>query len=247
MIDRTTRISVWSGPRNISTALMYSFAQRGDTKVIDEPFYGYYLSQSPARHYHPGAEEIIASMETDAQCILGEQILAPQTKPVLFLKNMTHHLVGMDWGFTTKLANVILTRDPVEMLPSYAKEVPHPNLYDTGYDTLVKLVDYLQEQGLPSPPVLDSKEVLLNPRAVLTGLCNRIGIPFDEAMLSWPAGPRREDGVWAKHWYGSVHRSTRFQRYVPKTDPFPEYLQPLLEECRPYYERLSALTIRAKE
>lgn len=238
------RLSVWSGPRNISTALMYSFAQRADTHVIDEPFYGYYLANSHARTYHPGADEVIASMETDAQVVI-DQILGQWAKPVLFLKNMTHHLVEINWSFVDKLCNVILIRDPVAMLPSYAKGVPEPSLHDTGYDTLVRLVDFLEERGHPPPPVLDSKEVLLDPKAVLTKLCEQVGIPFDPAMLSWTAGARPEDGVWAKHWYNNVHSSTGFQRYRPKSEPFPTHLEPLLNECLPYYRRLEQLAIRA--
>ncbi|MEM7126657.1 MAG: sulfotransferase family protein [Chloroflexota bacterium] len=241
--DPTVRISVWSGPRNISTALMYSFAQRPDTVVVDEPFYGYYLLNSSAREYHPGADEVIVSMETDGQKVLEQVVLAPQPKPILFLKNMTHHLINLEWDFTEKLCNVILTRDPVQMLPSYAKEVANPSLHDTGYDTLCDLVDYLTKRGLPPPPVLDSREVLLHPRSVLTQLCEHFDIPFDDGMLNWPAGPRPEDGVWAKYWYESVHRSTGFQPYTEKNEPFPAHLEPLLAECIPYYKRLSALTI----
>lgn len=242
--DKVTRVSVWSGPRNISTALMYSFAQRSDTRVIDEPYYGYYLVNSPARTYHPGAEETIASMENDADVVTA-QIMGEWDRPVLFLKNMTHHLVGLDWSFTEAFSNVILVRDPVDMLPSYAKEVETPSLHDTGYDTLVQLVDFLTERGHSPPPVLDSKEVLTNPEAILSTLCSQIGIEFDSAMLSWEAGARPEDGVWSKYWYASVHKSTGFHKYRPKNDPFPEHLKPLLDECMPYYERLSELAIKA--
>ena len=242
MTTEPLRLSVWSGPRNISTALMYSFAQRADTQVVDEPFYGHYLANSPARGYHPGAEDVIASMETNAGRVL-ERIFGPWSRPVLFLKNMTHHLVSMDWGFTERLTNVILIRDPVDMLPSFAKGVPEPSLHDTGYDTLVRLVDHLIERGRPSPAVIDSRDVLRDPAGLLTSLCRRVGLPFDEAMLSWPAGPRPEDGVWAEHWYASVHRSTGFAPYAPKDEPFPVRLEPLLEECRPYYDRLAALRL----
>lgn len=238
------RISVWSGPRNISTALMYSFAQRLDTQVVDEPFYGYYLANSPAREYHPGADEVIASMETNAQAVI-DSILGKWHRPVLFLKNMTHHLVELDWSFVEKLCNVILVRDPLEMLPSYAKEVETPTLHDTGYNTLVELMNFLVERGHSAPPVLDSKAVLLNPEAVLSKLCRHLGVDFDDAMLSWQAGARPEDGIWAKHWYSNVHKSTGFQRYQPKTDPFPTHLEPLLAECLPYYERLTQFAIQA--
>ena len=242
--DQITRICLWSGPRNISTALMYSFAQRADTAVFDEPLYAHYLSKTPAQHYHPGADEVIATMENDGQKVVQNLILGSQAAPVLFFKHMTHHLNDLDWGFMHQTVNVILTRDPVEMLPSYAKQVEQPALHDVGYALHLELLDYLRSIG-QTPPVLDSKQTLLNPRGVLTRLCEQIGIPFDEAMLSWQAGARPEDGTWAKFWYHAVHRSTGFQQYQPKTEPFPEQLRPLLAECQPYYEKLSALAIQA--
>jgi hypothetical protein len=130
------------------------------------------------------------------------------------------------------------------MLPSYAKQVAQPALRDVGYALHLELLDYLQSIG-QMPPVLDSKQTLLNPRGVLTRLCEQIGIPFDEKMLSWEAGARPEDGSWAKFWYHAVHRSTGFQKYSPKQEPFPEKLRPLLAECQPYYEKLAALAIHA--
>lgn len=239
----TTRLSLWSGPRNISTALMYAFAQRGDTTVVDEPLYGYYLAHTPARAYHPGADEVIAAMETDGEKVVQNVLLGDYETPVVFFKNMPHHLHELAWDFMDHLVNVILTRDPVDMLPSYAKNVQAPTLADVGYAAHIRLLEYLQARG-QHPPVLDSRLVLENPRGVLRQLCERVGIPFDEAMLRWEAGPRPEDGVWAKYWYDSVHRSTGFQTYQPKLDPFPESLKPLLAECQPYYERLAALALK---
>lgn len=238
------RINVWSGPRNISTALMYSFAQRPDTTVVDEPLYGYYLSHFPARKYHPGAEEVIATMENDGAKAIQNVILGDYKTPVVFFKNMTHHLPELDWSFMQETVNVLLTRDPYDMLPSYAKNVATPTMIDVGYAAHIELLEYLRTIG-QEPPVLEAKQVLLNPRKVLTELCGRIGITFDARMLSWAAGARPEDGSWAKYWYGSVHRSTGFQPYKPKSEPFPEKLRPLLAECQPYYEQLAALAIEA--
>jgi hypothetical protein len=238
------RICLWSGPRNMSTALMYSFAQRTDCKVFDEPLYAHYLSKTPAREYHPGAEEVIATMQNDGEKVVRDLILGDFDKPVIFFKHMTHHLVNLDLGFLSKTVNVLLTRDPVDMLPSYAAQVEKPNLQDVGYKQHIELLNYLQSIG-QNPPVLDSKQVLLNPKKVLSALCERIGIPFDDAMLKWKAGARPEDGSWAKHWYKSVHESTGFGKYVQKSEPFPESLKPLLEECRPYYEQLNAMAIKA--
>lgn len=240
------RICLWSGPRNISTALMYSFARRGDTRVYDEPLYAHYLSQTDARDYHPGGEDIIDTMEKDGNKVVQDLILGSMAAPVLFFKHMTHHLTQLDWGFMKDTVNVILTRDPVDMLPSYAQQVAQPTIRDVSYAQHIVLLDYLQSLG-QHPPVLDARETLLNPRNVLTKLCTQIDIPFTESMLSWPPGPRPEDGIWAKYWYHGVHRSTGFQPYKPKTEPFPEGLRPLLAQCRPYYEQLAKLAIKASK
>jgi hypothetical protein len=237
------RICLWSGPRNISTALMYSFAQRNDSIVFDEPLYAHYLSKTPARAYHPGADEVIATMENDGQKVVDELILGDFEKPVAFFKHMTHHLYNLDLGFLDQTVNVLLTRDPFDMLPSYAVNVETPSIQDVGYKQHIELLEYLQSRG-QTPPVLDSKQILLNPKKVLSELCERIGINFQESMLSWQAGARLEDGSWAKYWYKSVHESTGFGQYVQKSQPFPDSLKPLLAECKPYYEQLSALAIK---
>jgi hypothetical protein len=238
------RICLWSGPRNISTALMYSFAQRNDSVVFDEPLYAHYLSKTPARAYHPGADEVIATMENDGQKVVDELILGDFEKPVIFFKHMTHHLYNLDLGFLDQTVNVLLTRDPFDMLPSYAVNVETPTLQDVGYKQHIELLEYLQSRG-QNPPVLDSKQILLNPKKVLNELCERIGIDFQDSMLSWEAGARLEDGSWAKYWYKSVHESTGFGKYVQKSQPFPDSLKSLLAECKPYYEQLSALAIKA--
>ncbi len=244
MDNRKTRICLWSGPRNISTALMYSFGQRLDTAVFDEPFYAHYLTQSNAHTYHPGAAEVIATQENDGQKVIADLILGEHEQPILFFKQMTHHLVELDWSFMKETVNVILTRNPAEMLPSYAKQVQHPTLHDVGYAQHIELLHYLRALG-QNPPILDSTETLKNPRHVLSQLCAQINIPFDEKMLSWPAGARPEDGSWAQYWYASVHQSTGFLPYMPKTTPFPEELRPLLAQCQPYYKELASQTIKA--
>jgi hypothetical protein len=238
------RICLWSGPRNVSTALMYSFAQRSDCTVFDEPLYAHYLSKTPARAYHPGAEEVIATMENDGEKVVRDLILGDFDKPVVFFKHMTHHLVDLDLGFLYRTVNVLLTRDPVDMLPSYAAQVEKPSLLDVGFKQHIELLKYLQSIG-QNPPVLDSKQILLDPQKVLNELCERMDIPFEAAMLRWKAGARPEDGSWAKYWYRSVHESTGFGKYVQKSEPFPESLKPLLEECKPYYEQLNAMAIKA--
>ena len=237
------RICLWSGPRNISTALMYSFAQRDDCMVFDEPLYAHYLSKTPAREYHPGADEVISTMENDGEKVVRDLILGDSDRPVVFFKHMTHHLFDLDLGFLSETVNVLLTRDPFDMLPSYAVWVEKPTLQDVGYKAHIDLLEYLQSIG-QNPPVLDSKQILLDPRKVLNELCEQIDIPFQESMLRWKAGARPEDGSWAKYWYKSVHDSTGFGKYVQKSEPFPEALKPLLEECIPYYEKLNTLAIK---
>lgn len=240
--DPIKRISLWSGPRNISTTLMYSFAQRGDTKVFDEPLYGYYLNNNQAaRAYHPGADEILNTMETNGERVV-KMMLTDAAKPMLFFKNMTHHLPGLDYDFLKDMVNIILTRHPEDMLPSYAKVVAKPQIHDVGYKMQVDLLQYLRSREIPVV-VLDAKQVLLNPRAQLEKLCKFIGIPFDEGMLSWPAVARPEDGCWANYWYKNVHSSTGFLPYQPKKEVFPEDLKPLLKVCTPYYEELLALAL----
>ena len=235
------RICLWSGPRNVSTALMYAFAQRADTYAVDEPLYGHYLRLSGAAH--PGAETIMAAMDCDANRVIANVILGPYDQPILFLKSMTHHLLGLDWDFLARLANVLLIREPVEMLPSLAQVLREPTLRDTGFKKQVRLLNYLQELG-QEPLVLDARELLLDPPGILRQLCQRLKIPFDAGMLHWPPGPKYADGVWAPYWYHNVHQSTGFQPYRPKTAPFPDRLRPLLEQCRPYYEQLLAHALK---
>lgn len=236
-------ICLWSGPRNVSTALMYSFAQRDDVRVIDEPLYGHYLRVSGAAH--PGRDEVIAAMDCDGDNVM-RTLLARQRADqsvTLFLKHMAHHLVDIDREFLEETRNVLLIRDPRQMLPSLNVQLPDAALADTGlkqqWDLLVELEDLGQ-----SPAVLDSRELLLDPPGVLAALCQQIGLGFDARMLSWDAGPRPEDGVWAPHWYHAVHKSTGFAPYTSKQD-FPEQLLPLLEACEPWYEKLYSRAIRA--
>ena len=211
--------------------------------VFDEPLYGYYLRVSGAEH--PGAAEIMASMEAEADQVISRTLLGQHTHPVVFFKSMTHHLVDISWDFLPKLTNVLLIRDPQEMLPSLAQVLSAPTLRDTGYKKQLDLLNTLSDQG-QSPPILESRELLLDPEGVLQQLCAQIDISFDEAMLQWPAGPKPEDGIWAKYWYHNLHRSTGFQPYRSKSDPFPEQLRPLLDECIPYYQTLFRYAIKAR-
>jgi hypothetical protein len=229
------RLSVWSGPRNISTALMYSFRQRSDTVVVDEPLYGHYLSTSDAEH--PGAGEVLDAMDNDGGRVVREVILGPCERPIHFFKNMAHHLPGLDPGFLDSITNVLLIRDPTEMLPSLARQLNSPTLRDTGLREQIVILDSILARG-EKPIVLDARELLLDPPGVLRRACAGLGIPFEDAMLSWPDGPKPEDGVWARYWYHNVHASSGFAPYSPPEDQFPARLEPLLEECLPLYRRL---------
>ncbi|MGH1362238.1 MAG: sulfotransferase family protein [Calditrichia bacterium] len=228
------RICLWSGPRNVSTALMYSFAQRSDTKVADEPLYGHYLRVSGMKH--PGYQEVLDAQNTDGNAVLAD-LMSYAERPVFFIKHMAHHLVDVDRSFLADTVNVLLVRDPEQMLPSLINQIPTPNLRDTGLAIQADLFRELQNLG-QMPAVLDAKATLLNPEGVLKKLCQHIGLRFDPAMLQWQAGALEEDGVWAPHWYHNVHKSTGFQEYTEKTDPFPEELRLLLAECKPHYEFL---------
>lgn len=238
----TLRINLWSGPRNVSTALMYAFAQRRDTRVLDEPLYGHYLRVSRAPH--PGLDEVIAAMQSDGERVIRDTILGPCDRPVLFMKQMAHHLVEISRDFFKTTTNVLLIRDPEQMLPSLAQNLANPILRDTSLGIQTELYQQLRALG-QDPPVLDAKQLLLNPEHVLSQLCDRLGIPFEAAMLSWPPGARPYDGIWAKYWYQNVHRSTGFEPYREKQEPFPPRLLPLLEECRPHYAMLARVAIQA--
>jgi hypothetical protein len=222
---------------------MYSFAKRPDTRVVDEPLYGHYLRLSGA--LHPGRDEVLAAMDLDGDRVVRERVLGAVDRPVLFCKMMAHHLLGLDRAFLQETVNVLLVRDPYEMLPSLVQQIPAPELADTGLAVQSELVRDLEEAG-QAPPVLDARLLLEDPEGVLRVLCERLGLAFDPAMLAWTAGARPEDGVWAPHWYHNVHRSTGFVAYRPKTEPFPAGLLPLLEACRPHYEMLSRRAIHAE-
>jgi hypothetical protein len=238
--DDVLRVNIWSGPRNVSTALMYSFAQRADTRVVDEPLYAHYLRVSGADH--PGRIEVLAAQSQDGEAVVRDVILGPCDRPVVVFKQMAHHLVELDHAFLEQTKNVLLTRDPERMLASLSRVLPHPDVEETGLPEQVRLLRLLRELG-QDPAVLDAKRLLADPRGVLTRLCERLGLTFEQGMLHWEVGPRAEDGVWSHHWYGNVHRSTGFQPYRDWGEPVPERLAGVLAECQPLYDELLAAAL----
>lgn len=238
--DGVVRIQSWSGPRNISTALMYSWRQRSDTTVYDEPFYAHYLTIDDRGH--PGVEATLASQSTDADAVIRDVILGPVDTPVFYIKNMTHHLRGVDRAHLAHTHNVLLVRHPEAMLASLSVQLPHCDLSDTGLEESVELLDAILNQG-GDPLVVDSNELLSDPARVLAQVCERIGVGWDPAVLSWPAGPKPEDGVWAQYWYRSVHESTGFGPPSGPARELPEHVRPVLDRALPLYERLATYAI----
>jgi hypothetical protein len=229
---------MWSGPRNISTAMMRSWGNRDDTVVCDEPFYAHYLHSTGKDH--PGALEIISAGETDwNRVVAGLTGEIPDGKRIYFQKHMTHHLlphISRDW--LGKVLHCFLIRDPREMLTSYVKIVSNPSLEDTGFPQQTEIFEWVRANLKITPPVLDSVDVLNNPQRMLGLLCDALGIGFQAAMLAWPSGPRTTDGIWARHWYSEVEKSTGFRPYQPKREPIPADLHPLYEQCAEHYARL---------
>ena len=239
------RIAMWSGPRNVSTALLRAFENRRDTQVVDEPLYAHYLKVT--RRPHPGFEEILASQPQDWSEVARAMTAAlPAGVRIHYQKHMAHHLlpdVGQDW--LAELRHAFLIRDPREMLPSLDRVFPNPTLEDTGFPQQVALFERLRRETGFTPPVIDSRDVLQDPRGILGALCSELGIEFDEAMLAWPAGPRDTDGVWAPHWYDAVERSTGFAPYRPKTEPLPAHLTAVLSAAQELYHQLHAHRLTA--
>lgn len=230
---------MWSGPRNISTALMRSWGNREDTVVSDEPLYAHYLTAVPVNH--PGRDEVIAGHETDWREVVRHLTHDLPGPAIYYQKHMAHHLLpDMDRNWLDLLTNCFLIRDPDRMLASLDRKTPSPSLEDTGLPQQVEIFRMISKRGGRTPPVIDSADVLNDPERILRLLCDRIGVTFSDRMLWWPAGPRDTDGVWAKYWYDAVERSTGF--VSPRTEPasVPEHLDPLAERCRPFYAELHA-------
>jgi hypothetical protein len=241
------RIAMWSGPRNISTAMMRSWGSRPDTVVIDEPFYAHYLSATGRDH--PGRDEVIAHHDSNWHSIV-RVLTGPIAggKRVFYQKHMAHHLpeelpadAAADDArlvFLDELINVLLIRDPREVLVSLSKVLPRPSTEETGLPQQTWLRRRILARTGRPPPVIDARDVLLQPRRTLGLLCAAVGVAFDDAMLSWAPGRRATDGVWAQYWYAAVEKSTGFEPYEPRSDRVPEHLAPVLAECEGHYRQL---------
>lgn len=234
------RLAMWSGPRNISTAMMRSWGNRPDTFVCDEPFYAHYLQATGCDH--PGAEEVIAHGETDWRKVV--QYLTsdvPEGKQIFYQKQMTHHLLPqIDRAWLLVVTNCFLIRDPREVIISYIKKNNDPSLEDIGFVQQAEIFDWVRAETGGVPAVVEARDALENPRKISELLCAKVGVEFCDAMLSWPPGLRETDGIWAKHWYGEVATSTTFRKPPAREpEPVPERLREVYERSRECYARLS--------
>ena len=231
------RLAMWSGPRNISTALMRSWENRPDTRVVDEPLYAHYLSRTGLNH--PGRDEVISAGETSWQVVVDE--LTAPVEGVYYQKHMTHHLVPQlprDW--ITSLTNVLLIRDPAEVVASYVRSRADVVAEDIGLVQQSELYDQLGADV----PVIDAADFLRDPEGYLRWLCDYIDVEFTDRMLHWPAGPRASDGVWAPYWYSAVLASTGFEPYRPRQVELAGAARAAVQRSRPHYERLYEARLR---
>jgi Sulfotransferase domain len=243
-LTEIVRVAMWSGPRNISTAMMRAFENRPDTFVVDEPLYAAYLTRTGIDH--PARAEVLASQPTDVAKAVAElsEPLPPGCR-VHYAKHMAHHVFrDMDLTWTLRFRNVMLIRDPAEVVASYvrARETCEPD--DIGLPQQAWLLE-LWDQHAAEVPIIDAREFLAAPEAHLRWLCDWLGIPFTDRMLSWPSGPRESDGVWAPHWYAAVQSSTGFQAWRPRDTTLSQHDAAVAEACRPVYEELYARRVRA--
>ena len=238
------RIAMWSGPRNISTAMMRAWESRADTFVIDEPFYAYYLSETNLDH--PGKEKVISEGELDVEKISNGLINDESGScSVYYQKHITHHLLdSIDRSWMKSVKNCFLIRDPKDMILSYSKVHSDLNMHLLGIEEQYEIFEYVRDLTGEIPPVIDSKDVLTNPSDLLRKFCNKIGVIFSEEMLSWPRGARETDGNWGKYWYKNVVNSTGFNNYKPKAEKIPEKYGKLYTECCLFYKKLHSLRIK---
>lgn len=237
------RIAMWSGPRNISTAMMRAWENREDTAVIDEPFYAHYLVETGVNH--PGRDDVIAAQENDAAKVATTLTgPIPGGKTIWYQKHMTQHMLpGMPLNWLDRVTNCFLIRDPERVAASFTIQRPDAAAWELGFEQQARLFDHVCDRLGHAPPVIDAADVLKDPRGILGTLCVRLGIPFTDRMLHWPPGPRASDGVWAPHWYAAVERSTGFAPYRSHSDKLTAFQQRLADQCRPHYEKLATFLL----
>ena len=227
---------MWSGPRNISTAMMYSFGNRADCLAWDEPFYAFSLIHHG--NDHPMRDAIIAANDADWRSLVAK-CTGPAAKPLFYQKHMTHHMLpGYDRSWLLKLTNAFLIRAPERVLASYTKKWSEVSLRDIGFVEQAEIFDMVAQKLGRAPPVVDADDVLADPRHVLEALCRACGIGFDDAMLSWPRGTKPFDGVWAPHWYNAVWQSTGFAKPEAPAHTLPDHLSRIADAARPLYEKM---------
>lgn len=230
-------VAMWSGPRNLSTAMMYSFAQRADCNVVDEPFYAAYLAATGIKHAM--YNEIILDGETDPKNVVELCTKVKQELPVFYQKHMTKHMIpSIDRGWIHKVCNVFLIRDPARVIASYHAKQEDPKLSDIGVKEQFEIFDRVSQKTGSAPTVINSADILAAPEAMLRALCKAIDIEFQSNMLNWSVGPKPYDGVWAPHWYKSVWQSNGFAAPDNRKVQVPEHLLGLLETANLYYEQL---------
>jgi hypothetical protein len=237
---------MWSGPRNVSTALMRSWGNRDDTLVVDEPFYAHYLRVTGLEH--PGRDEVIEHHESDWRRVVDSLFArVPDGVAILYQKQMSHHLLpqmGREW--LDGMTHAFLIRDPRPMLASLGEKLGGFDLDATGLPQQVEIFDHVIRRTGRVPPVVDTADLLARPEPVLRALCDALGVPFSDRMLTWPAGPRTTDGVWARYWYDRVERSTRFESPAAEAAVVLSPQAAAIESrCRPLYERLREQRLRA--
>lgn len=240
------RIAAWSGPRNISTAMMRAWENRPDCAVSDEPLYAHYLQATQLDH--PGRDEVIAAGDTDWRRVAAALAdgPAPDGAAVWYQKHMTHHLLpGMELGWVHRLENVFLIRDPALVVASYVKSRATVAPEDIGLLQQARLFDEIADRLGTAPPVIDAERFLLAPEVHLRALCARLALPFSERMLAWPAGPRASDGVWAPHWYDAVWKSTGFEPPRERRVELSGDAARAADACRPAYEALARHAMQA--
>jgi hypothetical protein len=234
------RLAVWSGPRNISTAMMRAWENRGDCAVVDEPLYAHYLAHTGLDH--PGREAVIAAGETDWRKVAAQLTgPVPGGKAIWYQKHMTHHLLPhIERGWLGQLTHAFLIRDPREVILSYVKSRPNVTAEDIGVTQQLEIFEHVSRLRGVTPPVLDASEFLQAPERQLRALCDRLGIAFTPRMLAWHAGPRASDGVWAPYWYEAVLRSSGFEPYRRRERTVPSAFQGVVAAVMPAFEAMYA-------